>query len=181
MNVVATTIPDVLILEPAVIDDNRGFLYESFNARRFAGLTGVDVCFVQDNHSLSAGNVVRGLHYQLSRPQAKLVRAIAGEIFDVAVDLRNTSETFGQWVGVRLSAANRRQLWIPEGFAHGFMAISEQAEVLYKMTDYWVPEDEHCIAWNDAELSIDWPANGAPLVSPKDAQGKSFAQAALFG
>lgn len=181
MRVAATALPGVLILEPQVFGDERGFFFESFNQRRFAVLSGLAPGFVQDNHSRSARHVLRGLHYQIRQPQGKLVRVIAGEIFDVAVDLRRHSPGFGRWEGVVLSAANKRQLWIPEGFAHGFLVLSEDAEVLYKTTAYWAPEHERCIAWNDPRLAIDWPLAGAlPRLSAKDAQGVPFAEAEVF-
>lgn len=181
MKAAATTLPGVLILEPQVFGDQRGFFFESFNQRRFAELSGLAPAFVQDNHSRSARHVLRGLHYQIRQPQSKLVRVIAGEIFDVALDLRRHSPSFGQWEGVVLSAANKRQLWIPEGFAHGFLVLSEDAEVLYKTTAYWAPEHERCIAWNDPRLAIDWPLAGAlPHLSAKDARGVPFAEAEVF-
>lgn len=189
MNVVATAIPDVLLFESKVFGDDRGFFYESFNHRNFfaamsaqAGcdIEGGDLQFVQDNHSRSARNVLRGLHYQICQPQGKLVRVIAGEVFDVAVDLRASSATFGKWVGMTLSAENRRQAWIPPGFAHGFVVLSESAEFLYKTTDYWAPEHERCIAWNDPAIGIEWPAGTAPLLSAKDQRGVLLAEAELF-
>jgi dTDP-4-dehydrorhamnose 3,5-epimerase len=174
-------LPGVKVIEPRVFGDERGFFFESFNSRRFAELTGVETVFVQDNHSRSAKGVLRGLHYQIRQPQGKLVRVVAGEVFDVAVDLRRWSPHFGRWTGIRLSAENRRQLWIPEGFAHGFLVLSEYAEFLYKTSDYWAPEHERCIAWNDPDLDIDWPLNGAmPRVSAKDAQGVAFRAAETF-
>ncbi len=179
MQIVQTAIPDVLIIEPKVFGDDRGFFYESFNAKRFAELTGVNAQFVQDNHSKSAKNVLRGLHYQVEQPQGKLVRVVAGEVFDVAVDIRQSSATFGQWVGVTLSAANKKQLWVPPGFAHGFLVLQDHTEFLYKTTDYYAPQFERCIAWNDAKLAIDWPLIDAPLLSAKDAQGKSLQLAEL--
>jgi dTDP-4-dehydrorhamnose 3,5-epimerase len=181
MNLVATAIAGLVILEPKVFGDDRGFFYESFNARRFAELTGISAPFVQDNHSKSAKNVLRGLHYQILQPQGKLVRVVAGEVFDVAVDIRKSSPTFGRSVGLHLSAENKRQLWIPEGFAHGFMVLSESAEFLYKTTDYWAPEHERSILWNDPALGIDWPqGGGAPLLSGKDQIGKLLAEAEVF-
>lgn len=170
MKATPLAIPDVLLIEPRVFGDDRGFFYESFNQRAFAEATGVELGFVQDNHSKSARNVLRGLHYQLApKEQGKLVRVIAGEVFDVAVDIRGDSPTFGRWVGERLSAENCRQLWIPPGFAHGFLVLSASAEFLYKTTDYYAPECERSIAWNDPTLAIEWPLAGAPLVSAKDA------------
>lgn len=180
MNVIDTAIPDVKIIEPKVFGDARGFFYESFNARAFAEGTGVNVPFVQDNHSKSARNVLRGLHYQLQQAQGKLVRVVQGEVWDVAVDIRRSSPTFGKWVGVILSAENNRQLWVPAGFAHGFVVLSETAEFLYKTTDYYAPAHERCIAWNDPTLAIEWPIHGAPSLSTKDAQGIAFKDADYF-
>ena len=180
MQIQTTSIPDVLIIEPKVFGDERGFFYESFNARKFEELTGVATTFVQDNHSKSAKNVLRGLHYQLQQTQGKLVRVVAGEVFDVAVDIRKSSPTFGQWVGVVLSGENKRQLWVPPGFAHGFVVTSESAEFLYKTTDYWAPEFERSILWNDPAIGIDWPAGLTPLLSGKDQQGKLLADAEVF-
>jgi len=173
-------IPDLLIIEPDVFVDERGFFFESFNRSKFAELTGRDADFVQDNHSRSARNVLRGLHYQICHPQAKLVRVIQGTVLDVVVDIRRSSPTFGQHVAVELSAENRRMLWIPEGFAHGFAVLSDVAECLYKSTDYWYPEHERCIRWDDPALAIDWRIQGVPALSGKDAQGKSLAGAELF-
>jgi len=176
-----TRIPDVLVLEPRVFGDARGFFFESYNRTRFEEAVGRKVEFVQDNHSRSARGVLRGLHYQLPHPQGKLVRVVAGEVFDVAVDLRRRSPTFGEWVGDVLSAENKRQLWIPEGFAHGFLVLSEWAEFLYKTTDYWHPEAERCIRWDDPDLAIAWPLQGAsPVVSAKDAQGRPLREAPVF-
>jgi dTDP-4-dehydrorhamnose 3,5-epimerase len=169
-----TVIPEVLLIEPKVFGDDRGFFFESFNARTFEQVTGLRPSFVQDNHSKSSKQVIRGLHYQIKQPQGKLVRVIQGEVFDVAVDLRRSSKTFGLWVGEILSAENMCQLWIPEGFAHGFVVLSYTAEVLYKATDYYAPADERCIIWNDATLNIAWPEGIQPNLSAKDAQGKSF-------
>ncbi|AIY40049.1 dTDP-4-dehydrorhamnose 3,5-epimerase [Collimonas arenae] len=180
MQVQTTNIPEVLIFEPKVFGDDRGFFYESFNERGFNELTGLSTSFVQDNHSKSAKNVLRGLHYQIRQPQGKLVRVVAGEVFDVAVDVRKSSPTFGHWVGVTLSAENKRQLWIPEGFAHGFVVTSESAEFLYKTTDYWAPEFERSILWNDPNIGIDWPIAGTPLLSGKDQVGKLLADAEVF-
>jgi dTDP-4-dehydrorhamnose 3,5-epimerase len=181
VNVIATALPEVLILEPQVFGDERGFFYESFNARRFAEATGVTRDFVQDNHSRSARGVLRGLHYQLQQAQGKLVRVSAGEVYDVAVDVRRSSPNFGKWVGVHLSAENKRQLWVPEGFAHGFLVLSEYAEFLYKTTDYYAPAHEHCIRWDDQQLAIDWPLEGlTPQLSAKDQQGLSLTDAETF-
>jgi dTDP-4-dehydrorhamnose 3,5-epimerase len=174
MNVIPTAIPDVVILEPKVFGDDRGFFYESFNQKKFEEAIGRQVNFVQDNHSRSTKGVLRGLHYQIQQPQGKLVRCSLGEVFDVAVDIRRSSPTFGKWVGVNLSAENKRQLWVPEGFAHGFVVLSEVAEFLYKTTDYYAPEYERCIVWNDPGLAIDWPLEKKPMLSQKDAQGLLF-------
>lgn len=180
MKVLATPIADLLIIEPTVFGDDRGFFYESFNARQFAGLTGIVADFVQDNHSKSAKNVLRGLHYQISQAQGKLVRVVAGEVFDVAVDIRKSSATFGQWFGVVLSGENKRQLWIPPGFAHGFVVTSDSAEFLYKTTDYWAPEYERSLLWNDPAIGIDWPDGLTPLLSGKDRVGSLLADAEVF-
>lgn len=180
MKATPTAIPDLLIVEPRVFGDDRGFFFESFNARRFAELTGVETAFLQDNHSRSARGVLRGLHYQIRQPQGKLVRVVAGEVWDVAVDIRRGSPSFGRWQGVHLSADNKRQFWIPEGFAHGFVVLSESAEFLYKATDYYAPEHERCIIWNDPELGIDWRYPGEPVLSEKDRTGKSLRDADLF-
>ncbi|GAC1621874.1 MAG: dTDP-4-dehydrorhamnose 3,5-epimerase [Nevskia sp.] len=183
MNCIRTEIPEVCILEPRVFGDARGFFFESFNARAFAEATGANVEFVQDNHSKSARGVLRGLHYQIVQPQGKLVRVVAGEVFDVAVDLRRSRPTFGRWVGVHLSGENRRQLWVPAGFAHGFIVLSESAEFLYKTTDYYLPAQERAILWNDAELAIRWPLPeglSEPLLSDKDRKGSRFATAETF-
>lgn len=177
MKATPTRIPDVLLIEPKVFGDERGFFFESFNRRAFHEATGLDVDFVQDNHSKSARNVLRGLHYQLAQPQGKLVRVTQGEVFDVAVDIRHGSPTYGQWVGEILSAENKKQLWIPAGLAHGFVVLSETAEFLYKTTDYYAPQHERCIAWNDPDLAIAWPIEGQPLLSAKDAAGIAFRQA----
>lgn len=171
MKATRLAIPDVLLIEPKVFGDERGFFFESFNQKLFDEAVGSPVTFVQDNHSRSARNVLRGLHYQIQHPQGKLVRVVAGEVFDVAVDLRKSSPTFGQWVGEILSAENKRQLWVPPGFAHGFFVASETAEFLYKTTDYWFPEYERCILWNDPSLAIRWPSNTSPTLSAKDQQG----------
>jgi dTDP-4-dehydrorhamnose 3,5-epimerase len=176
MNVVRTEIADVLILEPKVFEDDRGFFFESFNQRVFEAAAGGPVTFVQDNHSRSKKNVLRGLHYQVEQPQGKLVRAVSGAIWDVAVDIRPKSPTFGRWVGVELTADNKRQLWIPPGLAHGFLVVSETAEVLYKATDYYAPAHERTILWNDPTLAIAWPLTGQPQVSGKDAAGLGFAR-----
>jgi dTDP-4-dehydrorhamnose 3,5-epimerase len=180
MPIQTTAIPDVFIIEPKVFGDERGFFYESFNARSFAEQTGAQVDFVQDNHSKSAKGVLRGLHYQIQQPQGKLVRVVAGEVFDVAVDIRKQSPTFGKWVGVMLSAENKRQLWIPAGFAHGFLVTSESAEFLYKTTDYYAPEYERSILWNDPAIGIQWPLTGEPLLSNKDKIGKLLSEAEVF-
>ncbi|MGA7751038.1 MAG: dTDP-4-dehydrorhamnose 3,5-epimerase [Gallionella sp.] len=180
MRLIHTAIPGLLIFEPKVFGDDRGFFFESFNRRRFAELTGRDVDFVQDNHSRSARNVLRGLHYQIRHPQGKLVRVVQGAVLDVAVDIRKSSPTFGQHAALELSAENKLMLWIPEGFAHGFYVLTETAEFLYKTTDYWYPEHERCIRWDDPALTIDWKLQAAPMVSGKDAQGKSLAEAELF-
>lgn len=180
MRILPTAIPDVKLIEPEVFGDERGFFFESFNQRRFEELIGRSVQFVQDNHSRSVKNVLRGLHFQINRPQAKLVRVIAGAIFDVAVDIRKSSPTFGRWVAQELSAGNRRQIWMPEGFAHGFAVRSEYAEVVYKTTDYWTPELERCILWSDSDLAIDWGLSGIdPILSGRDEQGAAFACAEL--
>ncbi|MDO8350137.1 MAG: dTDP-4-dehydrorhamnose 3,5-epimerase [Gallionella sp.] len=181
MNIVATGIPDLLIVEPKVFGDERGFFFESFNARNFAELTGVDTPFVQDNHSKSARHVLRGLHYQIRQSQGKLVRAVAGEVLDVVVDIRKSSPSFGQSFSMILSAENKRMLWIPPGFAHGFVVLSETAEFLYKTTDYWAPEYERVLLWNDTELGIDWQLDGAtPLLAAKDQAGKLLKDAEVF-
>lgn len=175
MKVTATAIADVLLLEPKIFGDDRGFFFESFNARVFAQATGLNVTFVQDNHSKSARHVLRGLHYQIQQAQGKLVRVVSGEVFDVVVDVRPESPTYGKWVGEILSAHNHRQMWVPPGLAHGFLVLSENAEFLYKTTDYYAPEFERCIAWNDKKLNIDWPLSGAtPSLSAKDALGHAF-------
>lgn len=178
MNIIRTAIPDVLILEPKVFGDARGFFMETYNRRTFADVSGLDIDFVQDNHSRSARGVLRGLHYQLRQPQGKLVRVAAGAVFDVAVDIRRASPTFGRWVGVELTAENQRQLWVPAGLAHGFVVLSESADFLYKTTDYYAPQHERCIAWNDPQLAIAWPDIGmAPLLSAKDAKGMALSGA----
>lgn len=180
MNIIRTDIPDVLIVEPKVFGDARGFFFESYNQRRFEELTGLSLNFVQDNHSRSARGVLRGLHYQVKQPQGKLVRVIAGEVFDVAVDLRRSSPTFGKSVGVTLSADNHRQLWIPPGFAHGFLVTSDTADFVYKATDYYAPEYERSVLWNDPALAIPWPLQGDPLLSAKDKAGVPLAQAETY-
>lgn len=180
MNVLTTDIPGVLILEPKVFGDHRGFFFESFNLRTWREKTGLDTTFVQENHSRSAQHVLRGLHYQIKQAQGKLVRVVAGEVYDVAVDLRRSSPTFGQWTGVHLSAENKRQFWIPEGFGHGFAVLSEAAEFLYHTTDYYAPEHERSIIWNDPDLAIAWPIAGEPLLSAKDAAAPSFKAAEVF-
>jgi dTDP-4-dehydrorhamnose 3,5-epimerase len=177
---IPTALPEVLILEPKVFGDERGFFYESFNARNFEETTGLTCSFVQDNHSKSNQGVLRGMHYQIQHPQGKLVRVVAGEVFDAAVDIRRNSANFGKWVGVRLSAENKRQLWVPEGFAHGFLVLSESAEFLYKTTDYWYPEHERSISWNDPAVGIDWPLAGAPVLSAKDERASLLRDAAVF-
>ena len=179
MNVLPTAIPDVKIIEPKVFGDERGFFFESWNAHVFAA-AGISGEFVQDNHSRSACHVLRGLHYQIKQPQGKLVRVIAGEVFDVAVDLRRSSPTFGKWVGATLSADDKRMLWIPPGFAHGFLVTSDFAEFLYKATDYYAPEHERTLAWNDPTLAIAWPINGEPVLSRKDVNGAPFAEAETY-
>lgn len=180
MNVIQTEIPEVLIIEPKVFGDERGFFFESFNSHAFEELTGLKRTFVQDNHSRSVKNVLRGLHYQIQHPQGKLVRVVVGEVFDVAVDIRRSSPTFGQWVGVTLSAENKRQLWVPEGFAHGFLVVSNVAEFIYKTTDYWFADHERCICWDDPILAINWNLKGKPTLSKKDANGHSLLAAELF-
>lgn len=180
MKVTPTNLSEVMIIEPRVFGDDRGFFYESFNAKKFAELTGVETNFVQDNHSMSAKNVLRGMHYQIQQAQGKLVRVISGEVFDVAVDLRKSSPRFGQWTGVTLSAANQRQLWIPPGFAHGFVVTSDKAEFLYKTTDYWAPQHERCLQWNDPAIGIQWPLEDEPVMSAKDQIGKLLVDAEVF-
>lgn len=179
MNLIKTAIPDVLIIEPKVFGDARGFFLESWNERAFLK-AGIKTRFVQDNHSRSARNVVRGLHYQIKQPQGKLIRVTAGEVFDVAVDIRRSSPTFGKWIGNKLSGENKFMMWIPPGFAHGFSVLSEYAEFLYKTTDYYSPEYERTILWNDPDLAISWQVSGEPLLSAKDRQGVPFAKAEAF-
>lgn len=180
MKATRLAIPDVVLIEPKVFGDDRGFFYESFNQKTFTQAIGQEVQFVQDNHSRSAKGVLRGLHYQIQQAQGKLVRVVQGEVFDVAVDIRKNSPTFGLWVGETLSAENKKQLWVPEGFAHGFVVLSETAEFLYKTTDYWAPEYERCIVWNDPAIAIHWPLDGEPALSAKDQKGKSLAEAECF-
>ncbi|MBF2085713.1 dTDP-4-dehydrorhamnose 3,5-epimerase [Thermoleptolyngbya sp. C42_A2020_037] len=180
MQITQAEISDVLILEPRLFGDSRGFFYESFNQQVFRDKTGVDTQFVQDNHSRSMQNVLRGLHYQIQQPQGKLVRVIQGAIFDVAVDLRRQSPTFAQWVGWELSAENRRQIWVPPGFAHGFVVLSETAEVLYKATDYYAPQHERCIRWDDPDLAIAWPLQSSPILSAKDEAGQPLRMAEVY-
>ncbi|MEX2156177.1 MAG: dTDP-4-dehydrorhamnose 3,5-epimerase [Gemmatimonadales bacterium] len=180
MTAIPTALPDVLILEPKVFGDARGFFFESFNRRDFEQATGLKREFVQDNHSSSVHGVLRGLHYQIEHPQGKLVRVIRGEVFDVAVDLRRGSGTFGKWAGARLSGENKRQLWIPEGFGHGYVVISESAEVLYKTTDYWYPAHERSLLWNDPSIGIEWPLTAAPVLAAKDAAGKRLDEAEFY-
>lgn len=178
--VTSTAIPEVLVLSPKVFGDARGFFFESFNSRDFAQVTGLDVEFVQDNHSKSGRGVLRGLHYQIQHPQGKLVRVVQGSVFDVAVDVRKSSPTFGRWVGEVLSADNHKQLWVPPGFAHGFVVLSDSAEFLYKTTDYWFPEHERSLLWNDPTVAIDWPVDFTPQLAAKDAAGKLLGDAELF-
>ncbi|MFM2396348.1 MAG: hypothetical protein RLZZ434_930 [Pseudomonadota bacterium] len=180
MQVVQTAIPDVLILEPKVFGDDRGFFFESFNQQTFQNLTGIKANFVQDNHSKSAANVLRGLHYQIEQAQGKLVRVTSGEVFDVAVDIRRKSATFGKWVGVLLSAENKRQMWIPPGFAHGFVVLKDNTEFLYKTTDYYAPQYERCIRWDDPAIGIEWSVSQPPILSVKDQQGLLLSQTEVF-
>jgi dTDP-4-dehydrorhamnose 3,5-epimerase len=180
MQVADTLIPEVKIIEPEVLGDSRGFFIESYNTRIFEALLQVDISFVQDNHSRSSKDVLRGLHYQIHQPQAKLVRVTSGSVFDVAVDIRKSSPTFGAWVGTLLTEKNHKQMWIPEGFAHGFLVCSDVADFLYKTTDYYAPEHERCIAWNDPTIGIDWPLEGQPIISEKDSRGSSLDDAGLF-
>ena len=180
MNVITTRIPEVLIFQPKVFGDERGFFFESYNQQAFQAATGLTTTFVQDNHSKSAKNVLRGLHYQIQQPQGKLVRVTQGEVFDVAVDMRESSPTFGQWVGTHLSANNKHQMWVPAGFAHGFLVLSDFAEFLYKTTDFYAPQYECCIRWDDPAVGIEWPLEGEPLLSAKDMQGVNLNQAILF-
>jgi len=180
MKVTQTTIPDVLVIEPEVFGDDRGFFFESFNQKSWQHNTGLERAFIQDNHSRSAKGVLRGIHYQIQQVQGKLVRVVAGEVFDVAVDLRRDSPTFGRWVGEHLSAENFKQFWIPEGFGHAFVVLSESAEFLYRTTDYWAPEHERCIIWNDPELDINWPIDFAPRLSEKDVKGLLLKDAEVY-
>lgn len=182
MKVISTELPEVLIIEPIVFGDSRGFFLESFNQKNFTQITGLDVNFVQDNHSRSAKGVLRGLHYQIGQPQGKLVRVVRGAVFDVAVDIRRSSVTFGRWIGVELSEDNYRQLWVPPGFAHGFYVLSESADFLYKTTDYYVPDLERGLAWNDSRLAIEWPIGSgtSPIVSAKDMRAATLADAEVF-
>lgn len=180
MKVHHLSIPEVVVLEPQVFGDDRGFFFESFNHQRFEDAIGRKVSFVQDNHSRSCKGVLRGLHYQMEQVQGKLLRVVAGEIFDVAVDVRRNSPTFGQWVGETLSAENKKQLWVPEGFAHGFLVLSDTAEVLYKTTDYYAKDHERCIIWNDPRIGIEWPFAGEPILSAKDMLGVPFLEAEVF-
>ncbi len=180
MIVRATEIPDVLVIEPTVFGDDRGFFFESFNEKNWQEKTGLNSHFVQDNHSRSKRGVLRGIHYQVQQAQGKLVRVVSGEVYDVAVDLRKSSPTFGRWVGDFLSAENKKQLWIPKGFGHGFVVLSEYTEFLYRTTDYWAPEHERCIAWDDIELNIVWPIDFTPNLSEKDQKGATFSQAELY-
>lgn len=180
MKVTQLAIPDVLVIEPQVFGDSRGFFFESYNQQKLEQAIARKVDFVQDNHSRSSRGVLRGLHYQIRQPQGKLVRVIRGAVFDVSVDIRRSSPTFGQWVGQVLSEENKLQVWIPEGFAHGFLVLSESADFLYKTTDFWAPEHERCIAWNDPDLAIDWPLDGEPSLSAKDREGRRLADAELF-
>lgn len=180
MKVTPTAIPDVLVIEPRVFGDARGFFYESFNQNAFRQATGLSLNFVQDNHSRSARGVLRGLHYQIEQPQGKLVRVVRGAVFDVVVDIRRRSPTFGQWVGMELTEDNHKQLWVPPGFAHGFVVTSDSADFLYKTTDYYAPQHERCIAWNDPAIGIEWPPGAAPQLSAKDLAGKPLASAEVF-
>jgi dTDP-4-dehydrorhamnose 3,5-epimerase len=180
MEIITTAIPDVFILQPKVFGDPRGFFLESYNEKTFKALTGLTPSFVQDNHSRSGNNVLRGLHYQIQQPQGKLVRVVSGAVFDVAVDVRKSSATFGKWVGVELTGENHRQFWVPPGFAHGFLVLSETADFLYKTTDYYAPEFERSIRWDDPEIGIDWPLDGEALLSAKDQQGQLLSNAEVF-
>ena len=181
MNVIDTSIKEVKIIEPKIFNDSRGFFFESYTVNNFADNVEKDIHFVQDNHSKSTRNVLRGLHYQIQKTQGKLVRVIAGEIFDVAVDIRRGSRTFKKWVSVKLSASNKRQLWVPVGFAHGFVVLSNEAEILYKATDFYAPEYERCIIWNDPDIAIEWPFEGNPILSEKDVRGELLNDSEIFG
>ena len=180
MNVIKTRIPEICIIEPRIFTDDRGYFYESFNLGKFSAAIGREVNFIQDNHSHSKQHTLRGLHYQMENPQDKLVRVVQGRVFDVAVDIRKSSPTFGQWVGVELSAENQRQLWVPAGFAHGFLVLSDTADFLYKVNHYWSPHSERRIIWNDPAIGIEWPVTDEPVLSPKDAAGVVLAQAETF-
>ena len=180
MNVIPTHIPDLLIIEPRIFGDDRGFFFESYNEKSFAEKTGISPKFVQDNHSLSTKNVLRGLHYQIQETQGKLVRVISGEVLDIAVDIRRSSPTFGQWASCLLTGENKRQFWVPEGFAHGFVVLSDSAEFLYKTTNYYAPQYDRVILWNDPDLGVDWQLKGEPILSDKDKAGKRFKEADLF-
>lgn len=180
MKVIETSIPEVKIIEPKIFRDERGFFFESYNAKKLHELAGITETFVQDNHSRSTKNVLRGLHYQIDQAQGKLVRVISGEVFDVAVDIRRSSATFGQWAGAMLTGDDFRQLWVPAGFAHGFLVVSNQAEFIYKTTDYYAPEHERCIAWDDPQINIDWPLNGEPILSAKDQHGMPLSTADIY-
>lgn len=180
MKVTATSLPDVLLIQPTVYGDERGFFYESFNEASFQKATGIRPHFVQDNHSRSSRNVLRGLHYQIQQAQGKLVRVVAGEVFDVSVDLRRSSPNFGRWTGVRLSAENKHMLWIPEGFAHGFLVLSESADFIYKTTDFYAPQHERCVLWDDPDIGIDWPLQTEPTLAPKDRNGLPFKKSEIF-
>ena len=180
MKATRLAIPEVVLIEPKVFGDARGFFFESFNQHAFNEATGTNHAFVQDNHSRSSKGVLRGLHYQIQQPQGKLVRVVRGSVFDVAVDIRKSSPTFGQWVGAELTEENQHQLWVPPGFAHGFVVLSESADFLYKTTDYYAPAHERCIAWNDPDIAVDWRFDGTPSLSAKDAQGVAFKNAEVF-
>ena len=180
MHVIQTAIADVLVIEPKVFGDERGFFFESFNERVFAESTGVSAKFVQDNHSRSIKNTLRGLHYQIEQPQGKLVRAVVGEVFDVVVDIRRSSPTFGKWIGICLSADNKKMMWVPPGLAHGFAVLSEHADFLYKTTDYWAPQYERTLMWNDPDIGVVWPITGEPILAAKDKTGKRLADAEMF-
>jgi len=180
MKIIETSIPEVKVFEPKLFGDDRGFFFESFNQQTFQNAIGSEISFVQDNHSSSKKNVLRGLHYQIKQPQGKLVRVARGAIFDVAVDLRKSSPTLGQWVGAEISEDNHRQIWVPAGFGHGFLALSDEVEVLYKTTDYYAPEHERCVLWKDPQIGIEWPFDAEPILSEKDRQGVAFNEADLF-